>query len=70
MFINWIMVCVSTSSYFLKIDGGIFGIFKGVKGLRQGEPISPFLFVVCMEYLSRKLHCVAMHNNFNFHSKC
>lgn len=63
-------MCVSTPSYSLKINYGIFGLFKGERGLRQGDPISPFLFVVCMEYLSRSLDYASLHNNFNFYPKC
>lgn len=70
MFINWIMVCVSIPSYSLKVNGEILGFFKDERGLRQGDPISPFLFVICMEYLSKSLNCACLHNDFNFHPKC
>lgn len=38
-FIQWTMVCVSSTSYSLSINGGIHGLFEGKKGLRQG-PVS------------------------------
>lgn len=40
------------------------------KGPRQGDPISPLLFVVIMEYLHKKLDELHLIPNFNFHSKC
>lgn len=69
-FINWIMECVSTTSYSISINGSLEGHFKGERGLRQGDPISPFLFVLAMEYLSRMLKSLHSHRDFKFHAKC
>ncbi|XP_022880980.1 uncharacterized protein LOC111398292 [Olea europaea var. sylvestris] len=69
-FVHWIMKCVTSISYSIALNGTLHGFFKGEKGLRQGDPLSPFLFVLCIEYLSRLLKDATYESDFNFHPKC
>lgn len=52
------------------INDSLCGFFKCNRGLRQGDPLYLFLFVLCLEYLSKLLRINIDGLNFNFHPKC
>uniref|UniRef100_A0A803PV51 Reverse transcriptase domain-containing protein n=1 Tax=Cannabis sativa TaxID=3483 RepID=A0A803PV51_CANSA len=52
------------------MNGRLQGSFKGEKGLRQGDPISPLIFVLVMDYLTRILIYHAGKVGFGFHPLC
>lgn len=55
IFVDWVMKCVCTISYFILINGNPTNPFQAKKGLRQGDPLSLYLFVLSIEYLARML---------------
>nr|XP_009780216.1 PREDICTED: uncharacterized protein LOC104229297 [Nicotiana sylvestris] len=70
IFVQWIMDCITTVSYFVLINGKPSIPFEARESLRQGDPLSHFLFVLEMEYLSRSLKTLKANKQFKFHPRC
>lgn len=54
-FIQWVYQCLSIASFTISINGSSSGYFNSSNGIRQGDPISPYICVLAMESFSRLL---------------
>ena len=65
-----VMQCLSTVTYAIKINGVPRGHIIPSRGLRQGDPLSPYLFLLCAEGLSAMLHQAVQEKRLRGVSVC
>eukprot|EP00253_Pinus_taeda_P016024 PITA_16024 len=53
--VRWVMALVTSSSFSILVNGSPFKTFKPSRSLGQGDPLSPFLFILMMEGLGRSI---------------
>lgn len=56
--IKLIMSCISNSFISMLVNGSKTLLFKPSMGIRQGDLMSPYIFILCMELLSRRINHV------------
>ena len=68
-FITWVMSSLTSVSFSVLINGVASSFFRSGRGLRQGFPLAPLLFLVVAEGLSRALlsaKCNGLYRGISF----
>lgn len=68
--VNLIMECISTMTYSILLNGEPKGLITPSRGLRQGDPLSPYLFLFCVEGLNAILQKAAEDGEIQGFSIC
>lgn len=61
---NWILGCVSSANFSVLVNGHSTEFFKGDRGLWQGYPLSPLLFLMVIEGFSLLLKLAKVDKHF------
>ena len=64
------MECITTVTYSIMVNGEPQGMITPTRGLRQGDPLSPYLFLFCAEGLDAILRRAANDGEINGLSLC
>ncbi|KAL0747330.1 hypothetical protein Bca101_029332 [Brassica carinata] len=66
----WIKKCIELASFSAQINGELAGYFNSKRGLRQGCSLLPYLYVICMQVLTKLLDKAALENRIGYHPYC
>ena len=61
--VNWIQCCLETPKFSILFNNSPIGFFFSKNGIRQGDPLSPYLFTIAMEGLSYMLEYAASNGS-------
>nr|XP_023884545.1 uncharacterized protein LOC111996780 [Quercus suber] len=68
--VRLMMTCITTISYSILINGEPKGMIVPTRGIRQGDPLSPFLFLLCTEGLNGLISQAANHGKIKGYALC
>lgn len=63
--INLIYQCISTVKFFVLINGSPEGYFDISHGIRQGDPLSPFLYIIMAEAFGHAISKAQLEGKIN-----
>ena len=64
------MQCIDTAAFSVSVNGELEGFFSSSRGLRQGCSLSPYLYVIISNVLSKLLNRAASLGKIGYHPQC
>ena len=68
--VDRVMSCVSSTSFSVLINGKPYGMITSTRGLRLGDPLSPYLFMLCAEGFTSLLQKAGLEGHIHGVSIC
>lgn len=68
--IHLTMECVTIARFSVIFNGELAGFYPSSRGLKQGDPLFPYLFVMVMEVLTGMLNQAIDDSRFGFYCRC
>lgn len=69
-FINWVSMCITAPKFSIMVNGSAYGYIEGKRGIRQGCPLSPYLFVLLMEVFNTLMLKQVQLGFYSLHPRC
>lgn len=69
-YLNWIKLCITTAPFSINLNGVLTCQFKSSRGFRQGDPLSPSVFIIAMKGFIQLLKQKISDKTFHFYPKC
>lgn len=63
-------MCISTAAFSVSVNGSLEGFFTSARGIRQGCSLSPYLYVILNNVISKLLNQAAEAGVFSYHPQC
>jgi hypothetical protein len=62
-FCDLVKECIDSASFSILVNGSPCGFISSNRGIRQGDPLSPYLFTIAMEYFSIQMELEQIRGN-------
>ena len=70
LFVTWLMRCVQTATFSVSVNGELEGFFPSTRGIRQDCSLSPYLYVIVSNVLSKLINKAVAVGKIGYHPSC